>query len=183
MVIAISGDLGSGKSTVSKLLAQRLGLRRYYSGQIWRDLAQKRGLDVYQYNKLAESDASIDHEIDDYSTKLGQAEDNFIIDSRLAWHFIPNSFKIYLSVDSREAAKRILQDLREYRDNEKIYSNLDEAEAAIRQRRTSERKRYQKLYSVDLGDLDNYNLVVDTTKIPPAKVVEKIIAALPKDKD
>lgn len=181
MIISISGDLGAGKSTVSKILATKLGLPRYYAGGIWRALAAKKGVDVYELNKLAENNPKIDYEMDEYTTKLGKTQDNFVIDSRLAWHFIPGSYKIYLHLDPKEAAQRIFFDEREHRKNEKIYKNLEEATQAAENRRASERKRYLKFYKIDLEDKKNYDLIINTTKISPQEVVEKIIASLPTD--
>ncbi|NCN22588.1 hypothetical protein GW934_03820, partial [Candidatus Falkowbacteria bacterium] len=51
-------------------------------------------------------------EVDEYQKKLGETEDNFIIEGRTSWYFIPNSLKIYLDVSLEEGAKRIFLSLK-----------------------------------------------------------------------
>ena len=182
MIISISGNLGSGKSTVAKSLAQELNCKHYSTGDFWRELAAKRGLEVYEYNKLAETDKTIDKEIDGYSAELGKREDNFVIDSRLAWHFISNSFKVKLLVDPEEGAKRIYSHGQtRSRGNERKYNSIKEAATASRLRESSENKRFMELYNADITDLNNFDFVIDTTNISPEKVVEKIIKSLPQE--
>jgi CMP/dCMP kinase len=183
MIISISGNLGSGKSTVGKNLAKKLKFKHYSTGDFWRELAAKRGLDVYEYNKLAETDKTIDQEIDGYSAQLGQREDNFVIDSRLAWHFIPNSFKVKLLVDAEEGARRIFeQSQNTERGSEKKHESIEETIQVNKKREGSEKQRYIETYNADLTKLDNFDLVVDTTSITPEQVVKKILASLPKNK-
>ena len=98
MIITISGALGSGKSTVAKILVQKFNLKHYSTGDFMREIAVKRGITLLELSKLAETDKSIDEELDERQIKLGEEEDNFIIDARLGWHFIPNSIKIFLDV-------------------------------------------------------------------------------------
>ena len=64
-----------------------------------REIAAKRGITLLELSKLAETDRSIDKELDNYQIQLGKDEDNFIIDARLGWHFIPDSIKIFLDVN------------------------------------------------------------------------------------
>jgi len=76
MIISIGGDLGSGKSTLAKQLAEALGWKRYSMGQLHRDMAVSRGMTLVEHNKLAESDANIDLEVDKYQENLGKTEDD-----------------------------------------------------------------------------------------------------------
>ena len=106
MKITISGKVGSGKSTVAKLLAKKLSLEYYSIGTIMREMASERGLSINEFSKKAENDKSIDIELDTRQKEIGKKE-KFIMDSRLGFYFIPDSFKIFLDVDIKEAAKRI----------------------------------------------------------------------------
>ena len=90
MIISISGKPGSGKSTIAKIISEKLKMKRYYMGQIRRDMARKMGLTIDEFNKLGEKEDFTDKEIEKYVEKLGKTEDNFIIESRTAFHFIPN---------------------------------------------------------------------------------------------
>jgi predicted cytidylate kinase len=172
MIITISGALGSGKSTVAKILAKKFNLKHYSTGDFMREIAAKRGVTLLELSKIAETDRSVDKELDDYQIKFGKEENDFIIDARLGWHFIPNSIKIFLDVTDEEAAKRIFN---EGRKDEKYNTDLNATLDNIKNRRESEIKRYQDYYEVNYFDHDNYDLVVDTTGIPADEVAEKVI--------
>ena len=66
MIISISGNHGSGKSTVAKKLAEHLSWPRYYMGGLRREAAARRGMSLGEYNKLGESDPRTDLEVDEY---------------------------------------------------------------------------------------------------------------------
>ena len=111
MIISLGGTPGSGKTTIAKLLAQKLNWPHYYMGALRRQKAKKRGLTLAEYNKLGETDPITDTEVDEYQTQLGKTKDNFIIEGRTSWHFIPHSLKIYLIVDEQTGAERIFNNL------------------------------------------------------------------------
>ncbi len=171
MIITISGDLGSGKSTVGKLVSKQLKLKYYSTGMMFRKVANDMRLSLQELTKLSETDKRIDKRIDDYQVKLGETEDNFLLEGRLGFHFIPNSIKIYLKVSPEEAARRIFT---HNRLNEK-YENQKDALKNIKIRRSSEIKRYKEFYNVDLEDESNYDLVINTNPIPAVEVATKII--------
>ncbi|MCX6797924.1 MAG: AAA family ATPase [Candidatus Falkowbacteria bacterium] len=60
MIISISGNHGSGKSTIAESLADKLNWPRYYMGGLRRAAAKKRGLTLAEYNKLGEVDPKTD---------------------------------------------------------------------------------------------------------------------------
>jgi CMP/dCMP kinase len=180
MIITISGALGSGKSTVAKILVEKFNLKHYSTGDFMREIAAKRGVTLLELGKLAETDKSIDEELDERQIKLGEEEDNFIIDARLGWHFIPNSVKIFLDVSDEEAAKRIFK---EGRKDEKYNTDLQATLENIKNRRESEIKRYQDYYNLNYYDHNNYDLVVDTTGIPAEEVAERIIKFIEEKND
>ena len=184
MIISITGDLGSGKSTVSKILKERLSYEYIYTGKIQRELADKYNMTILELNQYAETHPEIDEEIDSIFKSLNDlypsptlptgegAESGLIVDSRLAWFFIPKSFKIYLKTDVEVAADRISND--KQRKCEKYLSH-EEAVCDIKARKESENKRYLELYGADCSDLSNFNLVVDCSYITPEKVADSII--------
>lgn len=96
-LITISGTLGSGKSTVAKLLAERLGYAYYSTGMAQRKIAEQRGLTTLELNAAAERDKTIDAQIDGVFEKLVQENKNYVVDSRLGFFFIPTSFKVMLT--------------------------------------------------------------------------------------
>jgi cytidylate kinase len=178
MIITISGSPGSGKSTLSRALARRLGFRHYSVGDLMRTLAKKRGTSLLELSREAERDSSIDRELDRMQEELGKKQDNFIMDSRLGFHFIPQSIKIFLEVDEREAASRIFHDLnREERENTSLEKTLEN----IRRRKASERLRYRKYYGLDCYRKSQYDLVFDTTGLSKEQTLERITESLGKN--
>ena len=176
MIITISGKAGSGKSTVAKLVAKKLKLKHYSSGDFMREIAKEHNMTLLELSALAEKEKWVDKALDDRQISLGKIKDNFIIDGRLSWHFIPNSIKIYLDVTPEIAAKRIYGDKKnENRKNEGFTSQNDIIQK-IKERTNSEKKRYKKYYNLDYHSKKHYDLVIDTSKITPEKVVEKIIS-------
>jgi len=171
-IISITGDLGSGKSTVSNLLCKRLDYEYVYTGKIQREIANRYNMTTLELNKYAETHPEIDDEIDSTFKSLNES-DNLIVDSRLAWFFIPQSFKVFLKTDLTVSASRISGD--NQRGNEK-YSSMEDATNKIIARKESENKRYMELYGADCADLCNFNLIVDTSFITPESVAEIIIA-------
>jgi CMP/dCMP kinase len=172
-IIALSGELGSGKSSVSWLLAEALGARRVSTGEAQRQIAESRGITTLELNRLAEIDATIDEEIDSVFRSLAGAGEPLVVDSRLAWHFLPHAFKVHLVVDPGEAARRVLA----RRDaSAERYRSLAEAEARIGERVESERRRFQQIYGIDIFALANYDLVVDTSEASPDEVAGQVLA-------
>ena len=172
MIITISGNAGSGKDTVGKIIAKKLKYKFYSMGDLRREKAKQRGMTIEEYNKLGETDKSTDTEVDEYQTELGILEDNFVIVGRTSFYFIPDSFKIFLDVDVKEAAKRITSD--KTRVGEK-YKNMNNAVKKLNKRKDMDDKRYKKYYELDIFDKKHYNLLMDTTEITPDEAADKII--------
>jgi cytidylate kinase len=170
-IISITGDLGSGKSTVSDLLCKRLGYDYIYTGKIQREIAKRYNMTTTELNKYSETHPEIDGEIDSTFKSLNNSSD-LIVDSRLAWFFIPDSFKVFLKTNLIISANRISGD--NQRENEK-YSSKEEAKNNIIARKTSENKRYMELYGANCYDLSNFNLIIDTSFITPDKVADVIV--------
>ncbi len=170
--ISLAGDLGSGKSTVSKILIERLGATYYSTGAICRAIAAKHGINIIEMNQYMETHPEIDHEIDDGLRALSDREECMIIDSRMAWHFVRDTFRVYMTTELAESAKRILRAGRA----EEQAATVEETAANIRTRKASERKRYSEQYGVDCKDLNNYSLIVDSTYATPEEVAECILS-------
>lgn len=171
--ISLAGDLGSGKSTVSDILISRLGAEYYCTGAIVRSIASDMGMTVTELNKYMETHPEIDRRIDDGIAALSEVDRLMIIDSRMAWHFTKGTFKVYLSCDIETSSLRIMTANRQGEHS----ATLEETIETTRTRRESEKKRYKEQYGVDIKDLSNYSLVVDTTVASPEQVADCIITA------
>jgi len=173
--ITITGDLGSGKSTVAKALCKMLNFKYFSTGGIQRQIGKEQGMNTLELNYFAEKNLDIDKYIDDFVIRLNDEEESFAIDSRMAWHFIRNSFKIYLTVNPIVAAKRVMADC--HRDSEQVMEDIYEKSLNLLERRAAEDKRFKSIYGVDCGDLNNYDLVVDTTNAT-VEEISKLISDL-----
>ncbi|MBS3138206.1 cytidylate kinase family protein [Candidatus Woesearchaeota archaeon] len=177
MIISISGKPGSGKTTVANILAKRLHWPQYYIGEIRRKLAAKRDMTLQEYNKLGEKDSSTDTDVDKYQEKLGKTKDNFIIQGRTSFKFIPHSVKVYINVDFSEGARRVWQSLKEnpVARNEGDIPTLTECKKSVRERIASDKKRYKKYYNIDVYNKKHYDIVIDATKKTPKEVADDIL--------
>ena len=171
--ISLAGDLGSGKSTVSDILIEKLGATYYSTGAIVRSLAKSYGMEVGEFNVYMESHPEIDNMIDEGIAALSDDPRMLVIDSRMAWHFTRGTFRVYMTVDLETSAIRIMSANRKGEHS----ASLDETVKQTRARRESEQKRYMEQYGVDIKDLTNYALVVDTTEASPEDVAAVIVSA------
>ena len=176
MIITFSGAAGSGKSTIAQELADNLKWPRYYMGGLRREAAKKKGLTLAEYNELGEEDPKTDMEADAYQKELGETQDNFIIEGRTSWYFIPHSLKIYLDVSLEEGAKRIFLSLKEKNErNEALgLESLADVKASILKRLESDSKRYKKYYNIDVNDFSHYDYYLDTTKMSKKEVMKAV---------
>jgi len=171
MIITISGSPGSGKSTVADYVAKKLGMKRYSMGDFQREIARDKNESLAGIAEKSEQDDSIDNRIDQRQKKLGETEDNFIVDSRIGFYFIPHSIKIFLDVDTEVGAKRIYEQKRE----DEKFSTIEKTKDEMKRRVDSEKKRYKEYYNVDHYDMKNYDIVIDTTEMNVAEAGEEVI--------
>ncbi|MDG4824450.1 AAA family ATPase [Asanoa sp. WMMD1127] len=173
--ITVNGDLGSGKSTVSVGLSERLHVRRISVGDLYREMARERGMTALQLNLHAELDDVIDGTVDQMQREIAESGQRVIMDSRLAWFFFTDGFKVHLITDPTVAARRVLGRPANEVEN---YATLEEAKDQLRSRSESERQRFLTRYHADKHALRNYDLVLDTTRARPDEVIDLAVAAI-----
>lgn len=176
--ITISGDLGSGKSTVTKELIKKFGFEKFSTGEYQRKMADRMGMSTLALNQYAETHPEIDEEIDGRLTEEGRKDGNIIFDSRMAWHFVEKSFKVYMKCDISIAASRVCLDAE--RGNVEVYSCKDQAEKYIMDRRASELRRYLEKYGVNIMDLNNYDMIVDSSTESAKVIANRIYSKMLK---
>lgn len=174
MLISITGKLGSGKSTVCGIMREKYGFEIFSTGAIQREYARRLGITTLELNKRMEENPGLDREIDSSVTRLSQERknDKLIFDSRMAWYFAENTFKVFLTIDPRVAAERVMKN---QRGAEEHYSDVDEACDKLVERSTVERHRFIEIYGQDYYDYNNYDIVVDTTSRTPEEIVAIIM--------
>ena len=173
MKITISGIGGVGKGTTSKLLAEKIGYKVLSGGDFFRKMADDMDMTVYEFDQYVKENPEYDIKLDEMQKKYGEENDNFVLESRLGWYFVPDSFKVKLICDEEIRLKRVVE-----RDGGDIF----EAKHDEKMRLESIHGRYKKLYDIDdFEDDSHYNLIIDTTNLSPEEVVEKILEAI-KDK-
>lgn len=183
MIITISGTPGSGKSTVAKMLAEKLHAERIYVGSIRRELARKKGWTLEQLNEYGkthpETDVDVDKAAAAQARTLEQQGKIVVDEGRMQFHFLPESIKMYIKVDPAEGARRIWKDLQVQtlvqQRNEGVFTSLQDVKKSIIKREENDAQRYTKFYGVTHRDESQYDLVIDSTNISPEKVLKKII--------
>lgn len=180
-IITICGGLGSGKSSTAKKVAQVLGFKHFSSGDFFRQVGLELGLSVTETNIRAETDPKIDEMTDQKLRDMNNAE-KVVIDSRTAYHWIPNSFKIYLDLAVEIAKERILNSIKEdkLREQSEQVKTKEEVLNKMTERFTSEQKRYWDLYKIDNTDKSQFDLIIDTDKNNLNQVVDIIISEYKK---
>lgn len=186
MIITISGTPGSGKSTIAKILQQKLSAERIYVGGIRRELARKKGMTLVELNEYAkthpETDVDVDKEAAAEARKLDKQGKTVIVEGRTQYYFLPESIKIFIKVDEEEGTRRIWKDLQNEQTraerNEGNITSVEQMKKRIRQRATEDNKRYLKYYGIHPADESQYDFILDTTKITAEEGVRKILTYL-----
>jgi cytidylate kinase len=168
--IAISGKSGCGNTTVSKLVADRLGYPMI--NFTFRTLSEEKGIEFWTFCKLAEQTDEYDLEVDRRQVEMALSEENCVLGSRLAiWMLKEADLKVYLTASSEERARRI---------TEREGGSLAERMEQTQRRDANDSKRYLRLYAIDNSDTSIADLVIDTSDLGPQQVADIIIAEVQK---
>lgn len=171
-IISITGDLASGQSTVAKMLADDLGFSLYRNGAYFRKLAIEKGMSVTEFGEYVENHPDIDMQIEKSAAEYALNNQNIIIDAKMGWYAVPESFKVYLKVDIDIAAKRAFAD--PDRKKSESLPTLEAQKLDMIRRTKNDLNRYHKLYGVYRNDMSNYDFVLDTSKLNPNEVMDII---------
>jgi cytidylate kinase len=171
-IITISGKPGSGKSSTADKVAELLGYTRHSSGDMVRQILADKGMSLAEYNERAKSDHALDDAVDEKLRALRNKKD-IVVDSRLGFYWIPESFKVYLDLDIEVATVRIYTDAVSNASRSNTgegISTLSEVTRQVRTRMEGERARFRAIYNVDPYDLSHFDLIVDTSRHSPQTV-------------
>ncbi len=164
--ITIFGLAGTGTSTTGKALALRLRCDFLSSGNICREDARERGISIYERGVLAKSDPSIDKLVDKKIEEFGKEHPNCVVESWLAWNFIPDSIKVKLTCNLDTRIERVSR-----RDS----MPLTEAKENTLMREKDNAERYLQYYGImDFSADEHFDLILDTTSTPVVEIVAAI---------
>ncbi len=171
-IITISGKPGSGKSSTADKVAELLNYTRHSSGDMVRNLLSRERITLAEYNEKAANDHALDEKIDVYLRNL-RSKNDIVVDSRLGFYWIPESFKVYLDLDIQIATVRIFKDAVSNNGRTKggeFADSLDAVSKQVRKRMETERERFRDLYNVDPYNSEHFDLVIDTSRHSPQTV-------------
>jgi len=188
MIMTISGNPGSGKSTIAKIIVKKLNAERIYVGQIRRELAKEKGMTIKELNQYAlthpETDVDVDEKASAKARELEQKGKTVLAEGRTQYHFIPESIKVYIKVDQDIGAERIWKDLHKNNQrNEGNFKSLEELKQSLLAREENDAQRYKKYYGIDHRDLSQYDLVVDTSNITAEEAANQILKFMENKND
>ena len=171
-IITLSGKPGSGKSSTADRVAEMLGYTRHSSGDMVRRVLKRNGMTLQEYNTKAATNHDLDDQIDEELRKLRDMED-IIVDSRLGFYWLPESFKVYLDLDLDVATARIYNDVSQNESRQGVgtsSTSLLDVSKQVRSRMNAEQRRFEKLYGVDPYDSRHFDLIIDTSRHNPHSV-------------
>jgi CMP/dCMP kinase len=171
LLITISGLPGSGTTTMSRLVAEALGLDRLPGGEVFRQMAAEAGMTLAEFGRHAKDHPEHDRELDRRLLERAR-EGDVVIESRLAGWLATRgavpAVRVWVSCAAEERARRVGA-----RDAVDVATAL--ADNATRE--ALERARYLDLYDIDLTDLSIYDLVLESTAEPPEPLAEQVVDA------
>lgn len=165
-IIAISGFAGSGKNTVSRIVANKLSWR--VVEPTFKTLAEREGISLMEFQKRAHSDFEIDKKFDEALVEQSR-EGNCVIATWLGpWMAPGKPFRVWLDAPQDIRSKRVGG-----REGEDDATALEH----IKKRDADNLERYKKVYGIDISEHDGFDLVLDASKKTPNELAEEIILA------
>lgn len=168
MLVTLSGEPGSGKTTVARLLAKKLGLPHVYAGDLFRREAERRQLTLEEFNLLCERDHTIDQSLDERMLEIAR-RGNVVLEGRLAGFLARRyglkALKVWLTASEAVRAERVAR--RENRDAARVLE-------LNRLRQASDARRYREIYGFDLADIAIYDIVLNSDNETPEALAEHL---------
>ncbi|MGD0071050.1 MAG: (d)CMP kinase [Candidatus Bathyarchaeia archaeon] len=189
IVICISGMAGTGKSTLSKKLAEKYNLKCYSGGDALKELAKAEGYDVscqgwweslegLNFLKERVIDPKFDKAVDAKFLEYAQ-QGNVLLDSWTMPWLLKEGFKIWLMASIEKRATRVAE-------RDKI--TVNEAFKVLEEKEAMTKAIYKKLYGFVLGeDFAPFDLVLDTDNLNAeevfevlCRVINNVVLSVPK---
>jgi len=169
MIITISGLAGSGTTTASKVLSTKMEIPYISAGDIFRDMASRKDMDILEFSKFAEENVEVDLEIDRRQSEIAKQKKDLIIDGRLSAYFVDADLKVWLMAPLDVRAERI---------SEREDKSFQQVKEEIVRRGKSEAKRYFEIHDIDIENMEIYDLVINTKTFHAEGVAEIILKVI-----
>jgi cytidylate kinase len=166
-VICISGLAGTGKSTLSKKIAEKYQLKYFSGGDALKDLAKQQGYNTsaqgwwespvgIDFLKKRASDPKFDKAVDEKMLEYA-AQGNVLLDSWTMPWLLKDAFKIWLEASFENRATRVAE-------RDKI--TYDEAIKMLQEKEARTKAIYKELYGFVLGeDMAPFDFILDTNNL------------------
>lgn len=177
MHITVTGMLGSGKSTICRIISEQKDFEIYSTGKMQRLVASQKSVTTLELNKMMKEQPELDSIIDNETIRIAEAnpDKTIIFDSRMAWFFVKDSYRIFITVDPYVAAQRVV---RADRGQVEGYLDVEEAMEKLLERAQTEHERFIRIYNADYWDYCNYDLVLDATWHDPETLASVIMGQM-----
>lgn len=149
--ITLSGKVASGKSTIGKRLAEKLGYAFTSIGNETRAMAEEKGMSIVEFQKECTQNPALDIEIDRVFSNNCNEQENLIIDYRLGFKFIKDGYHIYLKISDEKALEHL-----------KKANRSNETHHTLHERNDAFQKQFENAYGVDYTNENFYDLVINT---------------------
>jgi CMP/dCMP kinase len=166
--IAISSHSGCGNTTATNNVGSTLGLK--VVNYTFRDLAQDLDLPFEQIQRQAAKSRIYDF-LTDLNLIRASLRPRVVVGSRLAGWLVDADLRVWLHASLEARAKRIFQ-----REPDK-HAGYESVLYRTLQRDEQNRKRYLEVYGIDINDLSDFDIDINTEKLTAEQVSSLIVAA------
>lgn len=166
MIITISGLAGSGTTTTTRVLSQKMGIPYISAGDIFRSMAAEKNMELLEFSKFAEENEDIDIEVDRRQSQIAREKDDLIIEGRLSAYFVDADLKLWFIAPLDVRTRRI---------SEREDKSFEVVKKEILRRSKSEAKRYKEIHNIDIENMEVYDLIINTANFHPESIADIIL--------
>ncbi len=170
LFVTVSGPPGCGATTLSRRLGAAMDCPVVSGGDIFRDIAEERGVTITQLSAEAQESDEIDRALDQHLVSVaeewGTVNKPFVLQSRLAGWLAGERADLRIYLDAPEEVRKAR------------ISNREETAAEMGVREVGEAGRYESYYAVDVEDVSFYDLHLNTARWDADGVFELVRTAI-----